>query len=158
VWSIAQMIATVAALYDGVRWAVLPVFISGFGPLLVFIFSFYNKSSYWKLEKFDYYCGLFSLIALILWLITSMPIIAIIFAILSDIFAAIPTLIKSWNFPETETIYAYIAGLFNSLTFIAVVKTWNWSEVAFPIYLVIVNSLLIISVKQKYLFHKKQTT
>ncbi|MEI7919425.1 MAG: hypothetical protein WCH65_04430 [bacterium] len=50
------MIATVAALSDGVRRAVLPVFISGFGPFLVFISSFINKKAYRKLEKSDYVC------------------------------------------------------------------------------------------------------
>jgi hypothetical protein len=50
------MIATGAALSDGVRRAVLPVFISGFGPFLIFVSSFVNKKAYWKLEKSDYIC------------------------------------------------------------------------------------------------------
>src|SRR3989344_785767 len=64
-WSLAPLIATGAALSSGVGWAVLPVFMSGFGPLLVFIASFVNKNSYWKLEQFDYWCGLFSVLALL---------------------------------------------------------------------------------------------
>ena len=52
-WAVAPLIATVAALTEGVRLSVLPVFMIGLGPLLVFIFSFVNKQSYWKLEKFD---------------------------------------------------------------------------------------------------------
>jgi len=50
-WSIAPLIATFAALSDGVKLSVLPVFMSGFGPLLVLLASFVNKKSYWKLEK-----------------------------------------------------------------------------------------------------------
>ena len=30
-------------------WASLPIFLAGFGPLLVFFATFYNKKSYWKL-------------------------------------------------------------------------------------------------------------
>lgn len=148
-WSIAPLIAAVAAFSDGVRWATLPVFIAGFGPLLVFLASFINKKSYWKLEKFDYLCGLCSFLALALWWITKEPIIAIVFAIASDAFAAIPTLIKSWKYPETETIDAYIAGLFSALTSFAAIKMWNFAEVAFPVYLVIVSSLLVLSVSRK---------
>jgi hypothetical protein len=33
-WSIAPLIGTAAAISDGVTWEVLPVFMSGFGPLL----------------------------------------------------------------------------------------------------------------------------
>jgi hypothetical protein len=42
-------------------------------------------------------------LALILWWITKEPNIAIMLAILSDILAAIPTLVKTWKFPETES-------------------------------------------------------
>lgn len=153
-WSVAPLIATFAALSDGVRWSVLPVFMSGFGPLLILLASFVNKKSYWKLGKFDYLCGLCSILALVLWGITKEPVIAIIFAIASDAFAAVPTLIKSWKYPETETVDAYTTGLFNSLTSFAAIKIWSFAEIAFPTYLVIVNSSLIISIFRKRIFNK----
>ena len=72
-WTIAPFIATVAALSAGVRWAVLPVFMAGFGPFLVFAFSFVNPKAFWKLERFDYICGACSVMALILWGVTKEP-------------------------------------------------------------------------------------
>lgn len=145
-WSIAPLIATFAAFSTGVTWAVLPVFMSGLGPLLVFISSFINKNAYWKLEKFDYLCGFFSLLALILWFITKQPMIAIIFAIISDFFAAIPTLIKSVKHPETESVAPYTTGLFSAVTSFFAVKIWLFPEYGFSSYLVLINIVLIISV------------
>lgn len=145
-WSVAPIIAAVAALSKGVGWAALPVFMSGFGPFLVFVASWFNRKSYWKLTKFDYLCGLFSVLALVLWAITNEPMIAITFAIISDGFACLPTLIKSWKFPESETISAYVTGLFNALTSFFAIKLWGAPELAFPIYLVVANSLLIFAV------------
>lgn len=156
-WSVAPLIATFAALSDGVRWSVLPVFMAGFGPLLVFISSFVNKNAYWKLEKFDYICGLFSVLALVLWGITKEPVIAIIFAIASDGFAAVPTLLKAWKYPETETANAYVAGLFNALTSFPAIKVWNFSSYAFPVYLIIANILLVIAVYRRKIFVRKST-
>lgn len=153
-WTIAPLIATFAALADGVRLSVVPVFMAGFGPLLVLLAFFVSKKSYWKLEKFDYLCGLCSLLALVFWGITKEPVIAIIFAIASDAFAATPTLMKSWKYPETETVAAYTTGLFNSLTSFTAIKMWSFAEVAFPVYLVIVNSSLIISVLRKRILPK----
>lgn len=144
-WSVAPIIGTFAALSEGVRWAVLPVFTAGFGPLLVFIFSFFNKKSYWKLERFDYICGLLSVLALILWAITKQPIIAIVLSIASDGFAAIPTLVKAWENPETESIGPYATGLFNASTSFAAIKTWNFSSYGFPLYLFIIDGLLLIA-------------
>ncbi|MDP2586286.1 MAG: hypothetical protein Q8P32_00735 [Candidatus Komeilibacteria bacterium] len=150
-WTIAPMIGTLAALSNGVTWAVIPTFIAGFGPLLVFIASFINRNAYWKLEKFDYLCGLFSVLALVLWAITKEPLVAIMLAIVSDGFAAIPTLIKSWKYPETETISPYVAGLFSSLTSFFAITTWQASAYSFPFYLVIMNILLITSLtKHKF--------
>lgn len=154
-WTVAPLIATFAALSDGVRWSVLPVFMSGFGPLLVLLASFVNKKSYWKLEKFDYLCGLCSILALVLWEITKEPVIAIIFAIASDAFAAIPTLMKSWKYPETETADVYTTGLFNSLTSFAAIKMWSFAAIAFPVYLVMINSSLILAIYRKRIFKKE---
>ena len=141
-WSVTAFIGTVAALSNGVRWAVLPVFMSGFTPFLVFLASFVNKKPYWKLEKFDYFCGVFSMLALILWAITKQPIIAIIFAILSDFFAAVPTLVKSIKHPETESSIAYSTGVFNALTSFFAVTSWTFSSYGFPIYLVLMNGTI----------------
>lgn len=95
VWAIAPLIGTVAGLAKGVTWAVLPVFMAGFAPLLIFFASFINKNSYWKLSKFDYICGLSSIFALVMWAITKEPNVAIVLAILSDAMAAVPTFVKS---------------------------------------------------------------
>ena len=148
-WSIAPLIATAASMSDGVTWAVLPVFISGFGPLLVFIASFVNKNSYWKLERFDYVCGLLSLLALVLWGVTKVADIAIVFAIASDGFAAVPTLIKSWKYPETENAGPFTAGLFNSLTSFAAIKAWTFSSYAFPVYLVFINFSIAVAIYRR---------
>ena len=144
-WALAPLIATPAAISDGVTWAAIPVFMSGFGPLLVFISSFFNKNSYWKSTKFDYLCGLFSVLAFILWAITKNPNIAIIFAIASDGTAALPTIIKLWKHPETENISAFIGGTFSALTSFFAIQIWTFSSIGFPIYLISVNLIMIIA-------------
>lgn len=142
-WSVATLIATFAAFSDGVRWSVLPVFMAGFTPLLVFFSSFVNPKAYWKLERFDYLCGIFSVLALLFWWATNNPNVAIVFAVISDIFASVPTLIKLWKYPETETVSPFMAGLFSALTSFVAITSWGFSAYAFPLYLVIMNASLI---------------
>ena len=72
-WSAAPLIAAAAAWLNGVRWAILPVFMAGFIPLLIFIISFINPKSYWELKRFDYICGTCSILALIVWWIIKEP-------------------------------------------------------------------------------------
>jgi hypothetical protein len=148
-WAIAPMIATAAGLSNGVRWAVLPVFMSGFSPLLIFLFSFVSKKAYWKLELFDYICGGCSVIALILWAITKNANLAIVFAIISDGSAAIPTIIKSWTNPETEIIFPFLAGIFSAIAAFFAIQTWVFSAYAFPFYLIVINAVLLFAINRE---------
>jgi NAD/NADP transhydrogenase beta subunit len=141
-WCLAPLIGTGASLAAGVTWAALPTFVAGLGPLIVLVASFANKKAYWKLEKTDYLCGLFSLLALVLWAVTKNPSIAIIFAIVADAFAAFPTIMKGWWYPETESSSAYLGGIVSAASAFTVITTWTFPQYAFPAYLVVVNIAL----------------
>jgi hypothetical protein len=157
-WSIAPFIATAASLYSNVGWAVIPVLMSGFSPFLIFTASFFSKKAYWRTGLFDYVCGLLSGLAIILWFVTSNPDAAIIFAIVSDALAAVPTLIKGWRSPETESVWPFLIGTFSPMTSFLVASTWRFSELAFPIYLIAINFVLLFSIskKTKILFRQKK--
>ena len=154
-WTIAPLIASAAAFSTGVRWAALPTFMVGFGPLLVVIAALIKRNAIWKLTWFDYLCGTLSLAALILWILTKNPNIAIIFSILSDGLAALPTLKKAWQFPETESGIIYIAALFNILTSFIALQGYSFSEIAFPIYNTLINIALSGAVYRKRLFNRE---
>jgi hypothetical protein len=141
-WAAAPLIGGVAAVARGVTWAAVPVFIAGLLPLVILIVSFGNPKAYWKLNKIDYVHGGLSVLALVLWAVTNEPIVAIIFAILSDFFAALPTLTKTWRHPETENGWAYLASSFNGLTGVIAVSVLTFEQIAFPLYLFIMMGLI----------------
>jgi len=141
-WCIAPFVATAASLSNETSLAVLPVFMAGFGPFLIFTASFFNKKAYWKYSLRDYLCGALSASALILWYVTNNPNVAIVFSIISDASAAIPTLIKAWYDPKTESAWPYMVGTFAPMTSFLVVSYWSFSELAFPSYLIVINILL----------------
>ena len=131
IWALAPMIAFAAAISDGVGWAALPVFVSGFIPFLIFLASFANKNAYWKLGRFDYACGGISLLALYLWYVTGDPAVAVFFAILSDALASLPTLIKSWKFPETEYWSGYASAIVAAITALIAVPSFTFTNHSF---------------------------
>jgi hypothetical protein len=150
-WAIAPLIGTAAALSNGVGWAILPVFMAGFSPFLIFVASFFAKKAYWKPSTFDYVCGVLSAFALIIWWLTKNPDIAIVFAIASDALASIPTLRKAWTNPETESVWPFIIGTFGAASSLAVATLWTFSEYAFPSYLILVNILILLALYNKQL-------
>jgi hypothetical protein len=153
-WSIVPLISTAASLSAGVGWVVLPVFMAGFGPFLVFICSFTNRESYWKLQKIDYICGALSLLALLLWAVTRQPVTVIAFSIIADAFASVPTIIKAWKDPATESVNPFAAGLFSSLTSFLIIKVWIFPAYAFQCYLILVNCSLVLAICHKNIFKR----
>ncbi len=150
-WAIAPLIAATAALSNGVGWAVLPVFMAGFSPLMIFTASFFAKKAYWKPSNFDYVCGALSVFALFMWWLTKDPNVAIVFAISSDALASIPTITKARSNPETESIWPYIVGVFGAASSLVVATFWTFSAYAFPSYLIITNILVLLAIYKRQL-------
>ncbi|MBI2452809.1 MAG: hypothetical protein HYV55_01090, partial [Parcubacteria group bacterium] len=86
---------------------------------------------------------------LVLWIITKQPVVGVIFAILADGLAALPTIVKAWRHPETETGAAYATALFGAATTLFAVQTWAFSEYAFSLYLVFITSVFLFIIYRK---------
>ena len=155
IWSISPLIAFFASISSGFTLAAIPIFTSGIAPLIIFTVSLFKKEAYWKIETKDYVCGAFSIIALVLWYITKNPITAIILAVAGDTLAALPTIIKGWKYPETESAAPFCGGLFNALTSFIALEKWNIQTIIFPIYLVLINIILIFAIIHKKIMPKK---
>jgi len=145
-WGVVPLIAVFAGLVEGGLWALVPVFMAGFGPLLVFIFSFANTHSYWKLGPLDYWCGALACFAVILWIITKEAYVAVIFSIAADALAGYPTVLKSWKHPETETGLPYLVAFITEIVGLFALRTHAFSEYGFLVYLIILNGILIAGV------------
>lgn len=148
-WSIAPFIAFAAQLKQGVGLESLMTFSVGFLPFLVFLASFVNKKAEWKLTKFDLTCGVLSVVGLILWLITQVGNIAIAFSILADGLAAIPTIVKAYKYPDTEIVWPWIATAFGVVLALLTLRTLNFANSGFIIYILIVNTLIFTLVQFK---------
>ncbi|MDB5203980.1 MAG: hypothetical protein JWP09_8 [Candidatus Taylorbacteria bacterium] len=155
-WALTSLIGVGAALASGAEvLTTVRIFMAGFVPLIIFITSFANKIGYWKTTKFDYVCGLFSLLAIVLWLIADLPIYAILFAVTADLFASIPTIRKSWTNPESETGINYIMGILSLIVIIPTIKVFDIQNTAFQIYLFLVDSVIIFCIYRKRVFRSE---
>lgn len=148
-WALAPIIASVAEVTQGVGITALMTFMVGFVPLLIFLASFINKKSYWKLGKFDIFCAILSLVGLVLWYITKVGNIAIAFSLFSDFMAGIPTLIKSFTNPETESYWEFASSFISSILTMLTFRVWNFQTYAFPIWIFLFDFVAICLIKFK---------
>jgi len=148
-WGLAPLIAFAAEVKQGIGPIALFTFINGFFPLLIFIASFLNKKSYWEISRFDKICGVIALGGLILWQLTGVGNIAILFSIFADGMAALPTIIKSYRHPESENAFAYLTAAVGGIITLLTIKQWNFATYGFPIYIFIACSILTILIQFK---------
>ena len=155
-WALAPLVSSVVAFNSGADpWITAPVFSSGFWPLIVFLVSFINKNSYWRLSLFDVVCGALSFAAFLIWLATSSAAIAIMLAITSDFLASVPTLKKLWQHPESETKITFLIAFASFAVAVPAIQVWTIESAAFQMYLVGINLALMIAAYKKDLFSKR---
>lgn len=148
-WAIAPMIAFAAQVKQGVGLASLMTFAVGFGPVIIFLASLINKKAAWKITNFDLICGALSLLGLILWAFTRVGNLAILFSILSDGLAGVPTIVKSYKAPETENYHAYFFAWISSIITLLTIKSWDFAHYSFAIYIFLFNLITFPLIKFK---------
>lgn len=152
-WSIAPLVGVFINYKSGVSISLLAsTFIAGFGPLLVVLFSIFNKNSYYIITKFDILCGILSVLSIILWITTKNVILSLSFAIFADFTAGLPTIIKSWTHSDTESHAPYSIGILNQIITFLVITDFSYINTAFPIYFVIANGVIILGIYHKKIF------
>lgn len=146
-WALAPLIAFAASVKDGVGLPSLMTFMVGFGPLLIFLSSFVNRKAFWQITKLDIICGVVSVLALLLWLVTGSGFLAILFSIIADLIAGIPTLIKSYRAPETENYSVFLFGSISAAITLLAIDKWEFSYYGFPVYILAICFTLFILIK-----------
>jgi hypothetical protein len=143
-WGLFPMIIFVAQRAQGVEGLSWVSFVAGFTPFLILLASFINKKAYWKTEPRDYLLMVAAFIGIVLWFLTDNANIAILFALVADLLAGVPTLIKAYKHPETESWIAYAISTFGFGVSILAIQSYTFENAAFVIYLFLMNALLAI--------------
>jgi len=143
-WGLFPMIIFVAQRIQGVEGLSWVSFAAGFTPFLILLASFLNKKAYWKTEKRDYYIMGAAIVGILLWLLTDNPNLAILFSLVADFLAGLPTLIKAYRHPETESWIAYAISTVGFGLGLLAISSYTFENYAFALYLFIMNGLLAV--------------
>jgi hypothetical protein len=145
-WGIpATFSAIVLFIENGFDYSYIFIFITGLMPLITFFIALFCKQAYWKLSLFDYLCGTTAFIAFMCYIFINNLLISIIFMIITDLFASIPTLIKTAKHPESESIIIWFTSSACSCLNLLLVTNWQFIDYSYPIYLAIINLTTLIT-------------
>jgi hypothetical protein len=155
VWSVLTAIATAAAFADhAYASAVLTLAGSIATASIVVVGLRYGDRHF---EKIDIFCLVGAVAGLVLWLVFGSPEIAIIATVAVDFIGSVPTLWHSWKAPSEETASTFFLSSFAAFLSLLAVERVSVTNLTFPLYLFLMNSVigLLITVRQKA--HKKKS-
>ncbi len=143
IFGLAPLIGASAMLTAGFSWSVVSVIMAGVWPLIIFTASLFVSQSYWETKPFDYVCGGLSVLAIVLWQMTAIPLIAVFLTITADLLAGLPTAKKAWRFPQTESPWIFASGVYSNSVAVLVLTEFTWLSASFPIYLATFSAVLV---------------
>jgi hypothetical protein len=143
-WGLFPMIIFVAQRAQGVEGLSWATFAAGFNPFLILLASFLNKQAYWRTEPRDYYLMVAAVVGIVLWAITDNPNLALLFSLLADFLAGLPTLLKAYRYPQTESWKAYAISTVGFGMAMLAIPRFTFENYAFISYIFVLNALLAV--------------
>lgn len=119
------------------------------GSFLIFIFSIKYGEGWEELGNLKYL--IFSLIAIILWQVFDSALLGLIFNLVADFFAFLPTLKKSFFRPWTEDLPAWIICTIGNAINLLAIEHWTFSIALYPVYIFLAELLLVIFLSKPFL-------
>jgi hypothetical protein len=149
VWTLIQGIVVVAQWSAGASWSIILPAALCFNTFLVLMICLAGYG-YKRYGKSDIICFSLAILSIILWQVTSDPIIGLAFAIIADAFGTWPTLVKTWREPLSESVLAWVLSAIASALAVASTAIFNFANLSYPIYFVIVDLTVIILALRRF--------
>ncbi len=111
---------------------------------LIFILSFKYGVGNWS--KMDFLCLGIAAVGIIIWQVTSNPVLALYAAILADFTGISPTLAKTFKRPESESWIYFFIGAIACAFNLAATKIFSIENISYPVYLLLINLTIVLLV------------
>jgi len=141
-WGLTPIIAFFAQLSHGFSAQSLVLLTLGISPLVICVITLSKYNTREHFTPFSISCAALALVGIFLWQITAVTEVAIVFSILADIFATLPTLHKAYKDPSSEYSFPYLLSVVSMVIALLAVQDWVFTEYAFPLYMLGVNIIL----------------
>ncbi|MDB5204224.1 MAG: hypothetical protein JWP09_252 [Candidatus Taylorbacteria bacterium] len=140
-WCILLSISVFAQYSSGASWTILLVGADLAAALMVILFCF-TGYGYKKYGPLEIICFTLAIIAIVLWQVTNNPLLAIIFSLIADILAGIPTIVKTYRDPKSELPLGWFMVAFGALLSLISNTIFDLPNLLFPVWILIVNTLI----------------
>lgn len=145
-WAVVPYLAFLAQLSEGVQLPAFITLVAGVSPTLTLLVSVRSRSAHWRTSRFDVGCGACAVLGVVCWAVLADARYALVFAILADALAAIPTFRKSYTNPESESWAQYGCLTTSSLITLASLQVWSFAAYGWAAYLALLGAGLAATI------------
>lgn len=139
---IITVITTTSLFVQHDRVAIWLAGVSALQSVIIFILSLKRGMGGWSAS--DILCLVIAILGIILWKLTKNALIALYFAIAADFVGMVPTLFKTYKFPETEVWNFFLLDVFASGFSLMALRSWTVQEYSYPVYIMFINSVMVV--------------
>jgi hypothetical protein len=144
VWTLVSGIVFFGQLASGAGIGALPTAASEIFTLIIFLFSLkYGFKGITKTDTFFLFCAL---VGIDIWIQTNDPTYAVIIAVTIDLIAFVPTLRKTWAYPDTETPILYSSNVLRHILALFSLQAYNIATTLHSIAMIATNTLMTLMI------------
>lgn len=136
--SIVSLITLFGMIVKGAGIGALPTAVSEGFTIIIFLFSL--RYGFKQIPKTDALYLVIALLGIIPWILTKDPTISIVIAVGIDLISFIPTLKKTWSYPETEKHSVYSMNVLRHILTLFSLQTYNVATTLHSIAMIILNT------------------
>lgn len=144
VWTIVSATIFFGQVAKGAGIGALPTLASEIFTLIIFLFSL--RYGFGQIKKSDTYFLVAALIGLVPWLLTKDPTLSVIIMVSIDFIAFIPTLRKTWQFPETEIPILYAMNALRHFLALFSLQAYNIATMLHSLVMIVLNTCMTLMI------------
>jgi len=161
-WGFISTLGAIVILSVESTWVVAILFANA---LLCFVIAGYaviRKVGAMSTGMYDYILFGFGILGLIFWLILDLPVVALFCSILADFSFGLPTIIKTYKDPSSETPFVWVSAVISGILSLFAVQHYVFYELLYPVYLLSYDLFVLLIIlgvihSSKYIKRKKIT-
>ena len=108
--------------------------------------SLRKNAGYGDITPLNIFCICMAILAIVLWKTTSSPLLALICTLIADGIGALLIVVKSYQYPETETITMWYTGCIATFLNVLAVGSLKASILAAPVQVFLFNVTIVAAI------------
>ncbi len=157
-WLIFLILSVVSFASQAALGAQASLFYAGWfvvNNIIIVGLSFRKNGGHGEISKINIFCLMLAIVGIVLWKTLSSPLLALISVLIADGIGAIMIVLKSYKYPQSETLIMWVLGIVASGLSALSVGKLDIVLLASPIQLLFFNIAIVVAILLGNQFNKR---